>query len=332
MKRTSYLIEKIADIDNLRLAFIKAAKGKESKPEVVLYRKDLSQNLLILQKQLLNNEINVGNYYYFTIFDPKKRLICAACFAERVIHHAIMNICHDHFEKQQIFDSYACRKNKGTYAALDRAFVYNRKYNYYLKLDVKKYFDSISHPVLKELLGAIFKDYSLLKLFDNIIDSYHSQNNCGLPIGNLTSQYFANHYLAKADHYIKEQLAIPGYVRYMDDMILWHNDKNILLEAGKQLAEYLSENYKLSLKPFCLNHTQKALPFLSYLISADQINLAAKSRKRFILKYNNYENKLQTGEWSQSEYQKHILPLLAFTEYADAKKFRQKIITDKAGQ
>lgn len=329
MKRTGYLIEKIADMDNLRLAFIKAAKGKEAKSAVILYRDNLAANLLLLHNQIQNNDVVIGDYHYFTIYDPKERLICAADFSERVLHHAIMNICHPVFEKAQIYDSYACRKGKGVYAALDRAFVFTKKYNYYLKLDVRKYFDSINHFVIKDLLRASFKDYNLLCLFDSIIDSYSRSENCGLPIGNLTSQYLANHYLSKADHYIKEKLLIPAYVRYMDDMILWHNDKNQLLEAGKQLADYLDNNFKLSLKPFCLNTTTKGLPFLSYLIYPDKIRLTARSRQRFIKKFNTYESNLKTGEWSQSTYQKHILPLVAFTEYADAKNFRRKIIYEK---
>ena len=186
-----------------------------------------------MQKGLVAQTLQIGDYHYFKIHDPKERLICAASFSERVLHHAVMNVCDPFFNRYQIFDSYACRKSKGTYAALDRARHFNHHFKWYLKLDVRKYFDSIHHGRLKRLLVKQFKDKSLLDLFNGIIDSYHVSDACGIPIGNLTSQYFANHYLAVADHFIKEELRIKGYVRYMDDMVLWHNDKISLLKSGR---------------------------------------------------------------------------------------------------
>ena len=172
----------------------------------------------------------------------------------------------------------------------------------------------------------MFKDFYLIKLLDNIIDTYAVSENKGLPIGNLTSQYFANHYLAEADHYIKENLETPAYVRYMDDMVLWHNDKNILKNMGENLVSFLQEKYKLTLKPFCLNHNQKGLPFLGYLLYPDKVTLAGRSRKRFIQKIKLYERNLKIEKWSQKEYQNHILPLISYTEYAYAGNFRQKVI------
>jgi RNA-directed DNA polymerase len=124
MKRAGYLLESIADIDNLRLAYFKAKKGKSEKHSVHLFTNELDRNLLKLREQILSGKIEVGNYHYFTIYDPKERKICAAAFAERVLHHAIMNICHPYFERYQIYDSYASRIGKGTYAALERAAYY----------------------------------------------------------------------------------------------------------------------------------------------------------------------------------------------------------------
>ena len=191
MKRENNLIEKITEPDNLRLAFWKARKAKEGKMEVTEFRKELDKKLLTLQEELLSGNVQVGNYHYFTIFDPKERLICAASFKERVLHHAIMNICHVNFEKFQIFDSYASRLGKGTYAALERAKFFQVKYKWFLKLDVRKYFDTIDHCILKQLLAKRFKDLSLLNVFFNIIDSYETSTGKGLPIGNLTSHAFA---------------------------------------------------------------------------------------------------------------------------------------------
>ena len=164
-KRIGFLMPYIADPDNLRLAFWKARKGKEIKEEVIDFRKYLDKNLVSLRNELLNGTEEVGNYYYFTIHDPKERVICAAPFRQRVLHHAIMNVCHPIFERFQIFDSYATRVGKGQYAALERAKIYSAKYQWFCKLDVRKYFDSIDHEVLYQQLTTKFKDPYLLDLF-----------------------------------------------------------------------------------------------------------------------------------------------------------------------
>lgn len=326
MKKAGCLIEKIADLDNLRLAFWKAKKGKEAKPEVFKFSCLLDENLLKIREQVLSGSIEVGNYRLFTVFDPKERQICAAPFAQRVMHHALMNICHTELEKKQVFDSYASRLGKGTYAALDRAVGYTDKYGWFLKLDVRKYFDNISHLILKEQLAKMFKDRSLLCIFSSIIDSYKVAENKGLPIGNLTSQYFANHYLSVADHFVKEKLHIPAYVRYMDDMVLWHNDKDILLEKGKAFEDFIVNKLDLRLKPFCLNRTGQSLPFLGYLLYKNKIRLARRSKMRFIHKIKCFDQGLSNGTLSQKEYQQHVLPLVSFTQYANAKLFRKKVM------
>jgi len=326
MKRAGHLIEKIADLENLQLAFYKAQRGKADKKEVIEYARQLPANLRNLQEQILLGEIETGNYHFFTIYDPKQRLICAAPFGQRVLHHALMNGCHPFFENVQIFDSYATRPKKGTYAALARAKHFNRQFKWFLKLDYHKYFDSLNHTVLKAQLHALFKDQRLLHLFERIIDSYAVKEGRGVPIGNLTSQYFANLYLAAADHYVKEVLRIKAFVRYMDDSVLWHDNKEILLHAGLSLQQYAVAELQLSLKPLCLNHHSHGLPFLGYLLYPDRTRLAQRSRRRFIKKLRLYADHLISGAWAQQEYQAHVLPLIAFTEHAEAKEFRKQVI------
>lgn len=323
MHRERNLIEKIADPDNLRLAFYKARRGKEAKMEVVRFTECLDENLYKLRNDILSGSLNIGNYHYFTIFDPKQRLICAAQFHERVLHHAIMNVCHSNFEKFQIKDSYASRLGKGTYAAIEQAKTNQKKYNWFLKLDVRKYFDSINHSLLKSMLERRFADDLLLKIFNDIIDSYSTKEDYGLPIGNLTSQYFANHYLAVADHYIKERLKAKAYVRYMDDMVIWNNDKKTLLEIGYVFQKLINTQLLLTLKPFCMNKVEAGLPFCGYTIYPQKILLTQNSRKRFISKIRLYDFYLKEGIWSQETYQAHITPLLAFTEHANSKGLRK---------
>ena len=326
MKRENNLIEKIADPDNLRLAFWKARKTKEGKKEVAEFRKNLDKNLLLMRDELLTGNVQVGNYHYFTIYDPKERLICAASFNERVLHHAIMNVCHLNFEKFKIYDSYASRLGKGTYAALERASVFQHQYKWFLKLDVRKYFDSIDHCTLKLMLLKRFKDKDLLRVFDQIIDSYETTTGKGLPIGNLTSQYFANHYLGTADLYIKENLQVSAYIRYMDDMVIWSDDRNRLLKTGREFQSFIETELGLTLKPFCMNKTEKGLPFLGYVLFTDRILLNSHSRKRFKSKLKLYTQKLNNDEWTQTEYQAHIVPLIAFAKHANTYKLRTRYI------
>lgn len=329
MRRANNLLHLIADPDNLRLAFWKARKGKSYSEEVRIYLNNLHQNLSALRVQILDNHVDVGKYHYFKVYDPKERQICAAAFSEQVLHHAIMNVCHPFFERAQIFDSYACRKGKGTYAALDRARLYTRRYQYFLKLDVRKFFDSISHRVLLHQLHRLLKDHAVLHLLYAIIDSYAyalEGEPRGVPIGNLTSQYFANHYLSGLDHYVKEALQAKAYVRYMDDMIIWHDDKEFLKEARVAINQFVVSRLNCTLKPVLLNYTSCGLPFLGYLILPFHTRLAQRSKYRFIRKWKYLEQQYDDGLWSETECQRHALPLFAFTQHADTKEFRKKVL------
>ncbi|MDZ4683032.1 MAG: RNA-directed DNA polymerase [Saprospiraceae bacterium] len=325
MKRYDHLLEAVAEPENLRLAFWKARKGKSHASQVEQYRNNLDDNLIELRKQILNEAVEVGDYHYFKIFEPKERQICASAFREQVLHHALMNVCHNHFERVQIFDSYACRKGKGTYAAIERAKTFTRQYDWFLKLDVRKFFETVHHQVLKRQLGCMFRDQALLGIFSKIIDSYEAHPERGLPIGNLTSQYFANHYLADLDHFIKEQLHCKAYVRYMDDMVLWHDDKTALKRALCQIRSYVNDELLCALKPEMLNRTALGLPFLGYRIFPHNMRLTQQSKRRFIRKADLAGNYLQSGVWDEATYQRHLLPLLAFVQHAETKGFRQKI-------
>lgn len=311
-------------MDNLRIAFWKASKGKRYSASVLDYQARLEENLWSLKKAIENGIVEVGDYRYFFVFEPKKREICASAFREQVLHHALMNSCHAYFDRAQIFDSYASRKGKGTYAALDRAKVYNRKYEWYLKLDARKFFASIQHNVLKKQLARLFKEERLLSILYQIIDSYEASSGCGLPIGNLTSQYFANHYLSGLDHYIKEQLRIKAYIRYMDDMVLWDADKKNLLRAHNLVADFCSKRLQLTLKPMQLNRTSQGLPLLGYRLFTHHVRLLRKSKLRFIEKARAIHRAKDFGLWDDKVCQRKMLPLLAFINYSDSAAFQKK--------
>jgi retron-type reverse transcriptase len=218
MMRVGYLTDRIADLENLRLAFWKAKKKKAGSADVGAFAAGLDKNLLSLSNEISNGIVSVGEYSYFKVYDPKERLICAASFRERVLHHAIMNVCDPIFERFQIHDSYATRRGKGQFAALERVKSWIRSGEWFCKLDARKYFDSISHEILYKQLSDRFKDRRLLDIFKQIIDSYSVSPGRGVPIGNLTSQYFANFYLAHFDHFAKEGLKIRNYARHAEPL------------------------------------------------------------------------------------------------------------------
>lgn len=326
MKRANNLLPKIEDIDNLRLAFWKASKGKRHSASVLAYQADLEANLCDLQQQIRSGYVMVGDYRYFLVYEPKEREICASAFREQVLHHALMNVCHAHFDKKLIYDSYASRKNKGTYAALDRAKGYCKKHKWYLKMDVRKFFASIHHDVLKAQLGRLFKEERLLRIFFQLIDSYEASPKRGLPIGNLTSQYFANHFLSGLDHYIKEELGCKAYVRYMDDMVLWHNEKQKLKETREAITTYLAEELWLEVKPVQLNKVVLGLPFLGYRLFVHHGRLLQKSKQRFIRKIHNAIADWHEQYLDDAYAAARVLPLLAFIGHTDTQGFRKSVL------
>ncbi len=284
MKKVNHLLDEIATYENLHFAFWKAQKGKQHREEVQCFQKNFNHNIHALQEQLLQGNVNVGNYHYFTIFDPKERTICAASFSERVLHHALMNVCHPVFEGFQIFHSYATRPNKGTYAALGQAYQNQKKHQWFLKTDIRKYFDSIDHRILKKQLQKKFREKRLISILFQIIDSYSTKPEKGLPIGNLTSQYFA-----------------------------------------KQYKKLLQNELLLEPKPFCLNRCPHGLPFLGYRVFHDKILLSRQSKNRYQRKLISYDNKIEKSEWTQKEYQQHLLSLHSYVSKANSFRFRQRI-------
>ncbi|MBQ7177784.1 MAG: RNA-directed DNA polymerase [Victivallales bacterium] len=316
MRRAGNLYLKIAEMENLRLAFWKAQKGKSSRPDVISFRERLEEELLDLRHGLLEGDVSIGDYRYFTVHDPKERVICAASFRERVLHHAVMNVCEPVFERYQIYDSYACRKGKGLDVCLKRMQEFCRRYNWYLKLDIHKYFDSIDHCILKELLAHHFKEHALLELFGRIIDSYDVVENRGIPIGNLTSQHFANMYMAVFDHQAKDAWRLPGYVRYMDDFAFFYNDRGETPQWLDMSRRFLEERLGLELNEPQSNSTSRGLPAFSYRVYGCRLRLSLKAKRRF---KKSIDEAVANGETQR------IRPLLAFIDRAEAEGFKSRI-------
>jgi hypothetical protein len=279
MKRTNSLFDNIVDYHNIRMAFLKAIRGKRSSPAVVRFCAQVNSNLSAIRRRLESFPPQWGAYRHFTVTDPKLRTISAVPFEDRIIHHTLMNVLEPFFEKPLVDHCYACRKEKGTQKAVLYAFSRCKTNTAFLKLDVRKYFDSIDHIVLKRQLTRILKDERVLLILFSIIDSYQTETGKGLPIGNLTSQYFANLYLSSLDHYILEHLKPAAYVRYMDDMVLWDEPSRLRISL-MNIQTFLNEQLGLSLKQSLMGKTAQGLPFLGYLIKSKGMYLSAASKRR----------------------------------------------------
>lgn len=320
-------MEAIAEPANLRLAFWKAAKSKRAKADCRAFQERLEENVASLRAELLSGSVAVGEYHTFTIYDPKERTICAASFRERVLHHALMNVCEPVLERAAIFDSYACRKGRGQQVAVRRATGYARQNGWFLKMDIRKYFDSIDQEVLRGLLARKFKDAGVLEVFDRILATYQTAPGQGLPIGNLTSQHFANYYLAPLDRFIKEGLQCRSYVRYMDDFVVWGETAAELREVWRRVEDFLTTELKLELKSnVMLNRTERGMDFLGYRIFPRDLRLAKRSKRRFASKFRAYEREHREGVWSELELQQRMTALIAFTLPCRSRGFRRNVI------
>lgn len=245
--------ELIYSFENIYKAHKKARLGKRNITEVINFEMNLSKNLTDLSNALKNETYKISGYYNFWVFDPKKRKIHALHYRDRVVQHVICDeVLSNILDKKLIYDNAACRIAKGTHFAIKRVskflldFYKRYKTNgYILKCDIRKYFDNIDHKVLKDKLQKVIKDCRIKKLLTQIIDSYESSHNKGLPLGNQTSQWFAIYYLDELDRLIKEKLKIKYYTRYMDDMILIHDDKEYLKYCLSEMTKLININLKL---------------------------------------------------------------------------------------
>jgi RNA-directed DNA polymerase len=315
-----YLWERLTSFGNLYAAWRKAARGRRGRASVGGFERDLEINLPELRSDLIEGRYQPGSYVSFHIHDPKKRLISAAPFRDRVVHHALVNVIEPIFERKFIYDTYANRLGKGTHRALDCATRFLRHYRYVLPLDVRQFFPSIDHTVLLSLLEGVIADIRILELCRRIIasgkgvlkDEYEmawfpgddllaATRLRGLPIGNLTSQFWANVYLNGLDHFIKRELKCHAYLRYVDDMLLFADDKSDLHAWRKEIISYL-ESLRLSLHENSAQPRpcETGLPFLGFQVFPDHRRLkrrkAIHARRRLKLLAARYQAGLISDE------------------------------------
>lgn len=343
-----YLWPELTSFSNLWWAFKKATKGKRSQSVVADFEYCLEGNLLELQDQLRAGNYQPGAYQSFHIHDPKKRLISAAPFRDRVVHHALVNVIQPIYERKFIHDTYANRVGKGTHRALDRCTQYLRRFRYVLPMDVRQYFPSIDHEILLNILAQTIVDERVLDLCKVIItsgESVHRENYQmtffpgddllsatrprGLPIGNMTSQFWANVYLNGLDHFIKRGLKCRGYVRYVDDLLLFANTKAELHDWRAVVLDYLAglrltahENRAQPLP------STSGVPFLGFQVFPTHRRLkrqkAINARRRIKARVQEY----QSGEIRYDQLTASILGWQNHARYGDTWGLQQAIFDE----
>jgi retron-type reverse transcriptase len=334
MHRVNHLFDQIRQCENLRQAFYKAARGRRYQFKVREFSDQLDLRIKALAEQLSDGSIRLGRFHQFIIRDPKERVITAPDFEERVLHHAIMNILEPILDRWLIHDTYACRRGKGREAAVLKARVYSRRTRWYLKFDVRKYFDSIHHGRILELLERRIKDYRVLNLLAHILKSYRGELGVGIPIGSLTSQHFANFYLGWFDRFVKEQLGIHHYVRYMDDMVLWHCDREYLKVCHKRCLDFVSSELLLSMKPSQVHRTEEGMKFLGCKVFPTHVTLNGRSKKRYRCRYRFLTLAHNLGLITNDELQHRLSSLNAFATAATARswKMRRSVLASTLGE
>ena len=251
--RTMTEYEKIWDFQNLYKAHTVARRSKRHTREVIDFEMNLGENLTALSDALRDGTYEMMGYYSFAIHDPKYRVIHALHYRDRVVQHCLCDeVLAPVLDNKLVYDNAACRQGKGTHFALSRLSVFlhsfYRRYGtngYFLKCDIRKFFDNIDHVVLKNKLRKAIRDADVLRLLDRIIDSYEASPGKGLPLGNQTSQWFAIYYLDGLDRRIKEKWRIPYYSRYMDDCVLVYHDKETLCRCLADMRQYARAELKL---------------------------------------------------------------------------------------
>ena len=314
MKRINNLYEQICSLENLQRADSIARKGKLQQPGVKDHDKNRDANLKDLHLALKNKTYKTSQYTTFTIFEPKERLIFRLpYYPDRITHHAVMNILEPIFVSVFTADTYSCIKKRGIHAAaaaVKNALNDTPNTQYCLKLDIRKFYPTINHDILKQLLRRKFKDQDLLWLLDGIIDSAE-----GLPIGNYLSQYFANFYLSYFDHWMKEVKGVKYYFRYADDLVILSDNKPYLHQLLGDIRKYLQGNLKLEVKGnyqvFPVD--SRGIDFVGYVFYHTHTALRKTIKKSFARMLSRNPNPSSTASykgWATHCDSKHLMKTL----------------------
>lgn len=344
MKRSGNLWPKIIDFSNLLDAAQKAQRGKRFRPNVLTFNYNLETELIQLQHQLRTHTYRPGAYTTFEIKSPKPRMISAAPYRDRVVHHALCTIITPIFESIFIHDSYANRVGFGSHRALRQFTRFTRSSRYILQCDIRKYFPSIDHDILKSLLRRKIKCPDTLRLLDLIIDNSNPQEprnihypgddlltpltrKRGLPIGNLTSQFFANIYLNGFDHFCKRELHTQKYLRYADDFAFFSDDATVLTDIRPKLETYLANHLRLHIHPIKSQQfeTRHGANFVGFRILPHQIRIQSQSLKRGRIKLRDLQRTYAEQSITLTTLQKSLKSWFAHLNHGNTHHLQQQI-------
>jgi retron-type reverse transcriptase len=343
------LFDQITSFENLLSAARKAQLGKRFKAGPALFNLNLERELLSIQQSLLNRTYRHGPYRDFFVFDPKRRLISAAPYRDRVVHHALCNVIEPIFERSFIHDSYACRKGKGSHAAVRRYTEFARKNRYVLKCDIQKYFQSVDHAILLDMVSQKIRCPGTLWLIESVVASRRDtsvvfyfkgddlfspyQRPRAIPIGNLTSQFFANVYLNGFDHLVKDHLRCKYYIRYVDDFVVFDNSKEKLRGVKAELETYLG-----SLR-LCLHRDKSrvyrvkdGVRFLGYRIFPTHRLVAKANILAMRRRLRRYSRQYRDGEMSLDKVRQCIQSWIGHACHADSYRLRSRLLAGAAFQ
>ncbi|MBK6938897.1 MAG: RNA-directed DNA polymerase [Planctomycetes bacterium] len=326
MKRIGGLFDIVTDVRTIVYAAGRAAIGKRGRPEVARFLDALPERASEIVESLREGSFSFEPYTSFAIRDPKSRVIRAPSFRDRVVHHALIAATGPVFERGAIHASCACRTSRGQALALDLARRHGRSAEAFLKLDVAKYYDSISHRHLRRRLSSRFRETRLLAIFDRLLESYSTRPERGLPIGALTSQYLGNFVLDPVDHWIVETLRPHGYVRYMDDMLVFDTLdrlRTVRLEIEARLADM-----DLSIKHGgVLNRCELGVPWLGFTLYPTRTRLDARGRRRLRRRWGTAERAHARGTLTERELQDRTTSMFAHASRADDRAWRSVVLS-----
>ena len=326
MKTYKNLYPKLCSKENIALAFKKAQKRKSRKPYVIEFKNNLNENLEALRLELLSNIYKPRPLKTFIIRDPKTRKIKKSYFKDRIVHHAICNILEPIFEKRFIYDSFANRKGKGNLNAVKRFDKFKLKVSknntrncHVFKADIKHYFDTVNHNILINILRKKVNDEKLISLISKVLKN--NSDTVGMPLGNMTSQFFANVYLNELDQFIKHKLKVKYYIRYVDDFVILHNNKDILESYKGRINVFLKEKLQLEIHP-----NKSKILFLRKGISF--LGFRNFPYHRLLRKANILNMKRKIAEITQKNYDslcEFLEGWMAYANHANTYNLRRKI-------
>jgi len=341
----SELFERFCSFANLYDAYRKARKGKRGKASVAGFEYNQEQELIKLQDELSSGTWRPGKYTNFYVHEPKKRLISAAPFRDRVAHHALCNILEPDWERRFIYDTYANRKNKGTHRAILRANEFSKKYAYVLQCDIEQFFPSIDHAILRDMIAAHLDDEGLMNVVDLILQSgilaqteqyqmkwfegddlFYAFRPRGLPIGNLTSQFWGNVYLCAFDHFIKRELRAEGYARYVDDFLLFSDDKQVLHEWKGKIAARQAK-LRLTLHEPQIFPVNTGIPFLGFRIYPTHRRLKKKRGIAFQRRFRHLYGQWIAREIDRVRLDASALAWCAHASWGDTYGLRRAVLS-----